>query len=241
MRHYIIFLLLTIFTLLSYNNLHAQCPRGKTYCEGECGLFIDEDGDGCCDHVIKPVSKKSEQVSPIEDTTPKRKIIVDSLNANLELVLSGEDTVVEVLVTEVIEADHNFDFYDNDNEDEVVPTPKQVNRVKPYRLIGITSITIIAYFFTFTLVKIGKLRRLLHRKIWNAILLLTFIMSCLLGLLLVVQLNYNVFLSLYQFNLKLHVEFGIAMSLIGIIHILWHITYFKNLFRVCSKETRCQR
>ena len=199
MRTKILFLLVFLFTFLSYNNnIHAQCPRGKVNCEGECGRFIDEDGDGHCDlpfvgkekpkrqssqqdvPQIKANPKKIEPKKQVEDTSDKE-LIIDSLVP--EIIIDGEDTVVEAVV---------------------------VSRA-------------------------GRIKRITHRKIWNSILLITFLMSCLLGFLLVIQINYDVLKSLYLLNLKIHVEFGIAMTLVAIIHILWHLTYFKKLIR--TKKT----
>ncbi|MCK9163731.1 MAG: hypothetical protein WCR29_01060 [Bacteroidales bacterium] len=232
MRPKFLFLFLTLLTLLSYNNLLAQCPKGKVICEGECGRFVDKDGDGYCDIPLsgKENPKKQEAKIPTNDSSSKEDII-DSLNN--EIIVNGEDTVVEAVVMEIVNS-NKIDSRKNkeiEDEEEAIESSEKLNTPKPYRLIGITSITLLAYFFTLILVRTGKMKRLYHRKLWNTILLVTFLMSCLLGFLLVIQINYHVFQSLFLLNLKLHVEFGIAMTLVAVIHIFWHLTYFKKLLR----------
>jgi len=258
MKLKILFLLVTLFTLLSYNNLQAQCPKGKVYCEGECGRFIDEDGDGYCDLPLagkeKPTKKNAKQDPKPQETKTKidtkkidskKQIIdtsiqetdIDSLRA--EIIIDGEDTIVEAIVAEIIEPKqiHPKHSKEIQDEEEAIESSKKSKTPKPYRLLGISSITLLAYFLTMMLVRGGRMKRLTHRKIWNTILLITFLVSCILGFLLVVQLNYQFeFLkSLYLSSLKLHVEFGIAMTLVAIIHIFWHIKYFKKLIR--TKQT----
>ena len=75
------------------------------------------------------------------------------------------------------------------------------------------------------------MKKITHRKIWNAILLITALMSCLLGFLLAVQLNYRFGMSWFSPILKLHVEFGIAMTIVAFFHVVWHLKYYKNLFK----------
>lgn len=110
---------------------------------------------------------------------------------------------------------------------------------KPYRLILITSLTLGLYILTALLKKFNVLTKAQHRKVWNVLLLVTFLISGILGLVLVVQINYNVLSDWYLPFLALHVEFGIAMALISIIHALWHISYYaKALGLVTIKQGR---
>lgn len=101
---------------------------------------------------------------------------------------------------------------------------------KPYRLILVTSITLGLYFLSALLKRFNLLTKGQHRKIWNVLLLITFFISGILGLVLVVQLNYNVLSDWFLPFLTLHVEFGIAMALISIIHAWWHIGYYAKAF-----------
>ena len=100
---------------------------------------------------------------------------------------------------------------------------------KPYNIILISSIVLLASLFTFILVKAGKLKKLSHRKIWNVILLITFLVSCLLGFLLALQINYGFCMDWFRTFLTWHVEFGIAMTIIAVIHIEWHYKYYTTM------------
>lgn len=71
-----------------------------------------------------------------------------------------------------------------------------------------------------------------HRKIWNILLLITFLISGILGILLVIRINFDTIIPL-PFNILFwHVEAGIAMTVISVFHILEHLAYFKNIFRI---------
>ena len=70
---------LSMLCLLVFaGGLHAQCPfGGKVNCQGACGRFTDENGDGYCDSAIlenvKNETKKDADESPKEkNETPIR-------------------------------------------------------------------------------------------------------------------------------------------------------------------------
>lgn len=224
----ILILFLTIYT----NSIFSQspCPKGKTNCQGECGRFIDEDGDGNCDLVIQVEIKDEKDKVKEKDTAPSIDITSNAISLESEEILS------ETITLEVENDDEIVALSTNKTKStQITPEEEKSQTPKPYRLITITLITLIAYFSTFLMVKLNWIKRTLHRKLWNTLLLICFLLSCVLGLILVIQLNYNVLKDIYLLNLKLHVEFGIAMALIAIIHIFWHIKYFKRII-IPSKD-----
>ena len=95
-----------------------------------------------------------------------------------------------------------------------------------YLLIEVLSVTLGLYFTSLLLVKNKLYRKITHRKIWNYFLLITFLTAALLGLLLVVFINYQIKTDFYLTYLALHVDFGIAMSIVGLIHFMWHWNYY---------------
>jgi spermidine synthase len=101
----------------------------------------------------------------------------------------------------------------------------------PYHLIPIVVLTFILYFFSYLLVKIGFWGKAVHRKIWNTLLLLTFIVTAILGLLLAIQINFKLDWSFVKKMLKWHVNFGIAMGITAIFHLTWHWSYYLKLFK----------
>jgi len=100
-----------------------------------------------------------------------------------------------------------------------------------YQTIPILLILIILYFVSFLLVKFKKITLFQQRRFWNFILLITFLVSGLLGLILAISIDQKIIFDWYLNFLKLHVKFGIAMSIVSIFHLLWHLPYYKTIFK----------
>jgi len=79
---------------------------------------------------------------------------------------------------------------------------------------------------------------LLHRKIWNVTLLISFFVTAILGLLLAVQINYKLEWSFVKTALKWHVDFAIGLSFVAIFHLIWHWRYYINLFKSTKVEVK---
>lgn len=104
-----------------------------------------------------------------------------------------------------------------------------------YAFIPLAAALIMFYALTYALAKKGRLSLVSHRKIWNIALAATFIVTALFGTLLVLRLNYGIVLPNYLGMLYWHVEFGIAMSFVAFFHLLWHLAYYKSIFRRAKK------
>jgi len=225
-----IFLIFVLFSIA----VNAQCPfGGKVNCQHGCGRFTDENKDGYCDYgtietaqtesainrnaiqksEVKIVKKRLENKEKQENKSVNKQVVEPDSNAQTEELIQQIDKGVEAL------------------DVTACPDKAEKNNVKKYDFLTILFITIALYILTFILVQINKIKKQTHRKIWNTILLLTFVTSCLLGLILVLQLNYGILSSIFSTFLYLHVEFGIAMTIIGIIHVIWHIPYYKNILK----------
>lgn len=100
-----------------------------------------------------------------------------------------------------------------------------------YHLLPITIILILLYFITHFLAKKKIISIVYHRKVWNVLLLITFLLSGISGILLVIKINFGITTPLSLNILFLHIETGIAMFIISVFHVFWHWAYFKNLFR----------
>lgn len=101
----------------------------------------------------------------------------------------------------------------------------------PYLLIPIFAILTILYGISLLFNAIGILPKILHRKIWNYLLLATFLVAAVLGTLMAIQVNYKIEVPWTEKVLKWHVNFGIAMSAVGIFHFLWHWRYYLPFVR----------
>ncbi|MFA5532465.1 MAG: hypothetical protein WDA13_02625 [Candidatus Shapirobacteria bacterium] len=95
-----------------------------------------------------------------------------------------------------------------------------------YHFLLISCITILSYLFSFYLAKTKKIKNTTHCHFWNIILLISFLISGILGLILAFSIDQKVSIGWYLPFLRLHVEFGIVMALVSIFHILWHLPYF---------------
>lgn len=100
-----------------------------------------------------------------------------------------------------------------------------------YHSILILVVSIILYGGTFFLFKRGRISLLTHRRIWNVILLVTFLISATLGVLLAILLDLDINFSWYFELLWFHVEFGVAMAIVSLFHISWHWKYFSLIFK----------
>jgi len=100
-----------------------------------------------------------------------------------------------------------------------------------YQTFPILLILLIVYFISILLVKSKKITLLTQRRFWNIVLLVTFLVSGILGLVLAISIDQKINLSWYLQFLRLHVKFGIAMSLVSIFHLIWHLPYYKTILK----------
>jgi spermidine synthase len=111
----------------------------------------------------------------------------------------------------------------------------------PYLLIPIAVILLMFYGISLLFNNLGIISRPAHRKIWNYLLLATFITTAVLGILMAIQVNYKMEVPWTEKVLKWHVNFGIAMSGVGMFHFLWHWGYYLPKLRVGGKRAPAGR
>ncbi len=99
-----------------------------------------------------------------------------------------------------------------------------------YPLFPITILVVLFYLLSFAFSRIGLVSKPNHRKFWNVLLLLTFLIAALLGLFMVVKINYKLQFPFYEKLVAWHVEFGIGMAIITLFHFSWHLRYYLQLF-----------
>ena len=108
--------------------------------------------------------------------------------------------------------------------------------VTHYNVSPIAIAFLLVYAVSFVLYKTKRIKIHIHRKIWNVMLLATFLITGIFGLVLTIQLDYALPFTL-PFNLLFwHVEAGVAMTLISLFHIGWHFNYYRNLLRSSRKK-----
>lgn len=104
-------------------------------------------------------------------------------------------------------------------------------RITDYHLIPISISLITLYLISFFLSRKKTIDSAIHRKIWNILLLISFLVCGISGILLILRLNFGLNLPGYAEILFNHVELGIAMTVVAFFHFAWHWHYFKNIFK----------
>jgi spermidine synthase len=101
----------------------------------------------------------------------------------------------------------------------------------PYLLIPLGILSVFLYLLSYMLSGTGIISKTWHRRIWNILLLTTFLATAILGLLLAVQINYKLEWPVVKALLKWHVNFGIALSFVALFHLLWHLNYYLKILK----------
>ncbi|MFA5051445.1 MAG: hypothetical protein WC544_00080 [Patescibacteria group bacterium] len=90
---------------------------------------------------------------------------------------------------------------------------------------------ILLFLISFALTKTKVLTPLDHRRIWNFMLAGFALISAGLGLLLAISIDQQSVAHWYRAILWIHVESGIGMAVVAIIHFSWHIKYYLLAFK----------
>jgi hypothetical protein len=214
--------------LLSNAQNSFTCPWNEVNCRGKCGRFTDANGDGFCDYgkVIPIHDKEKETKDSISKTSP-------SLEKNkppkkLSLAVS-QDTLKPnkkiKVKTFVLQSCLRH-----------APEAKVVLKKRHYNFFSIAGSTFFLYLFTSILASKKIIKKRQHFKFWNWMLLLTFLVTGILGFILVFQINYNWKIEWIRDFLYFHVQFGIAMGSISFYHIWWHRKYFLKILGKSKNE-----
>jgi hypothetical protein len=105
-----------------------------------------------------------------------------------------------------------------------------------YDFANLTAAMIVAYSISSLLYIRNAISVKTHHRVWNALLLFTFFVSAFLGVLLLLRLNYGIVVMLPMNMLYWHVEAGIAMTVISVFHIFWHLDYFKSMLKLQGRK-----
>ena len=99
-----------------------------------------------------------------------------------------------------------------------------------YDLITISILLILAYCGSYILYNEKYIKKSVHIRLWNILILITFLVSGGAGLTLLGLVEYGLALPISQTFLYWHIEFGIAMFWIGLFHIhsYWKSSSGKN-------------
>jgi len=107
-----------------------------------------------------------------------------------------------------------------------------------YSISPIALGLLLVYAASFALYRTKRIRVTTHRKIWNVLLLGSFLVVASFGLTMAIRRDYVLLFSV-PFNLIFwHVEAGVVMTVVSVFHLSWHLTYYRDLFkRAREKES----
>jgi len=120
---------------------------------------------------------------------------------------------------------------DTDDSSLLIAETHNNDNSNTYHFLPILLILTFLYATSILLVRKKIISIIDYRKVWNILLLVTFLISGILGILLIVMVNRDILIRL-PFNILFwHVEIGIAMFVICVFHIIDRWNYFKNIFK----------
>jgi len=196
-----------------------DCPRGEEECAypGACSRYVDTDDNGICDHSeSSPTTSSSSTIPSGGDGDSGTSAVVSpddgssagdgSTGGSPPAGSSAGDGSTGGSSTAVSSTGH------------VVATE--------YNFGLIAAVLLVVYGVSFALYKTRRIRVVTHRRVWNLLLLVTFLMTGILGMLLTIRLNYGLPFDLPFSMLFWHVEAGVAMTIISMFHVAWHVRYY---------------
>ncbi len=95
-----------------------------------------------------------------------------------------------------------------------------------YHVIPIGLTVLIFYLYTYYLSSTGFTARQSHRRFWNWVLLAVFTLTGLFGLFMALKITYKWDIPFYDKLLTWHVEAGISMIFVTIIHLAHNLSYY---------------
>lgn len=216
-----------------------SCPRGETNCRypGKCHLYIDTNNDRICDRGQS--APQTAKTTPAATAVAKAAIVstgstpTAAATPATTAASSGKSDSSAGGVLAAVAPDDSSNTPSGNSQDVSATSPAAAESGYSYYFVPVFLATALLYALTWILSARKVIRTLLHRKIWNVVLLVSMV-SALLGLFLILSIDFNINITL-PFNILFwHVEAGIALGIVGVFHILWHWRYFAKMFRVAA-------
>lgn len=239
----VLFSLGIAFTVPSTALAWEDCPYGEVDCAypGDCARYTDTNDDGICD-LSQPEptdsSTSAGAVLPVDQSTTPTDQSTTPTDEGTTSGGGGRHRGATAALTESADTPTT-------PPSAAATTGTAANTdsggnalLTHYYVSPIAIAFFLIYAVSFFLYKTKRIKIATHRKIWNVMLLATFLVTGIFGLLLTIQLDYALPFQMPVDILFWHVEAGIAMSLISIFHIAWHSKYYAKLFRTSRARVR---
>lgn len=220
-----------------------DCPKGivdDPY-PGACSRYADTNGDGICDLSQPRPADTTTTTEAAEEDEQVTTVVASGTgtsgdppaSASGPPGLGGEDpTGTSILSPAEVAATGT-----SVPSQAVTAAPTGPSLFTHYNVSPIAIVFFLIYAVSFVLHKTKRIRVATHRKIWNVLLLATFLITGIFGLILTVQLDYKLPFTMPINLLFWHVEAGVVMTLISLFHVGWHLNYYRNLVRQARRGT----
>jgi len=234
-RTYLIFIISFLALFVAGPVLATDCPYGLVddpY-PGQCSLYVDENGDGICD-LSQEAAADPDEWEEVETTET---VESDEPQSGDEEEFQGRGWRRKQEDTAAVEASDNSSVNETEdlapvnNTSETKASGQQVRAQRTYYFWPILLGTIAVYFVSWLLAKLKFWPLKWHRRVWNVLLLLTFIGSTFFAILWLVGKEYSAIVSVGLDNTFWHVELGLVMIIIGVIHLYWYRRYYFVMFK----------
>lgn len=206
----------------------AQCKDSSVNCTGECGQFIDENEDGFCDASI---------IDSSLFLTEHSTIINDKETIDTSILRAKEEKQIELKSPKIKETNYRYEPKPVGSSFNYSP-PKNVateirqhgkGKKSNYHLLSIVIPLMFGYFLLHWLSDRKKMKKATFLRIWNILLLITFLVTAILGLLITAKIIYDLQIPYMKIIYIIHVDFGVAMAIISVFHLLRHWNYYKTI------------
>jgi hypothetical protein len=190
------------------------CPLGRVNCAypGDCHSYIDTNRDYICDRSQSSPITSTAVVSPATTTTT-----ISPVTTSITSTVTSQNTITSSVTAENSGTAKTSSSYS-------------------YWFLPILVLVGTLYTTTWILSSVKKITTAVHRKIWNLVLLISTILSAVLGLFLILNIEFGINITLPVDMLFWHVEAGIVLGIVAIFHIFWHRRYFARILKLARQE-----
>jgi hypothetical protein len=242
----IIYIILTLF-IVNLALAVEDCPIGliNDTAPGQCVLYTDKNSDNLCD-LSQPYLNDScdTNITATDLTSTEIKSMTVEQVAEYYNI-EGEKFAKEIskLAGVTVKLSDKFQYLHDtysvrpvnvreiavsmkSNSDTANISSNETTSKQNYYVLPIVITLITLYVFTLFLSKKEIIKTITHNKIWNWLLLISFIPVLFSSLIWLLRAEFAIIILL-PFNISYwHIIFGLIMIMISIFHLTWHIRYY---------------
>jgi hypothetical protein len=197
----------------------AGCPYGLVNdpYPGQCSRYIDVDGDGICD--FSQAAATTTSTSNTDTTSSGGDSSSASSSTGGHDIQNGNSDHSDVNNTTVDPSSGGLDGSNTTDGSD-------------FHIIPVSLLIIGAYLFTHYLFSKGILTPKKHKRVWNLLVMGSYLGTSITGVLLIFMVNLGISLAYRQGLTYWHVELALLMVIGTLIHFHIYRKPFNNMFKV---------